>query len=98
MCHDLNIIIYVPGTAEERGILKWRENLQSESTVDVASVEDVYGLSFITKHLKKIKCCSYMPVSPTFDHEGCLNCRKRQSGNLSVGQNNFSNAGYDGGI
>jgi hypothetical protein len=27
-----------------------------------------------------------------------LNCRKRQSGNLSGGQNNFSNAGYDGGI
>lgn len=82
-------LYYSPlGTEEERGILKWRENLQSDSMLNAASVEDVYGLSFFTKYLKKIRSCSHVPVSPTFDHESYLNCRNRQSDDINGGQNN----------
>ncbi|XP_052101655.1 solute carrier family 23 member 2-like isoform X1 [Mytilus californianus] len=60
----------VPGTLEERGILKWRESLYTKSGGTMKPV--MYEYPYVTKYIQKINCCSYFPLSPTFDKE--LNC------------------------
>ena len=32
----------------------------------------MYEFPYVTKYIQKVKCCSYFPLSPTFDKE--LNC------------------------
>jgi hypothetical protein len=37
----------------------------------------MYELPYITKYIQKVKCCSYFPLSPTFDKElDCSCCAK----------------------
>ncbi|XP_050398846.1 solute carrier family 23 member 2 [Patella vulgata] len=77
----------VPGTLEERGISKWRENLVNKNKKGFEDNSKIYELPFITKYLRKIKCCFYVPLSPTFDKEFTCNCcvkSKEQSPNQEL--------------
>lgn len=54
------------GTPEERGLLKWRENTySSDDSHELKHVQ--YEWPFFTKYIKKLNCCSYFPISPTFE-------------------------------
>lgn len=65
----------VPGTLEERGILKWRQSLYDSTKQNTKRV--MYEFPFVTKYMKKVNCCSYFPLSPTFDKEmNCSCCSK----------------------
>ncbi|KAL4231904.1 hypothetical protein ACF0H5_009480 [Mactra antiquata] len=63
----------VPGSDEERGILQWRKNQMNSSTNKNQSLQ-VYEYPYITKHIRRIQCCSYVPVSPTFNKEIAATC------------------------
>ncbi|CAC5404080.1 Solute carrier family 23 member 2 [Mytilus coruscus] len=68
----------VPGTLEERGILKWRESLYTKSGGAMKPV--MYEYPYVTKYIKKINCCSYFPLSPTFDKELNCSCCSKENG------------------
>lgn len=55
----------VPGTDDERGIIKWRNQLSTTETDD-DTYEKTYDLPFITPFLRRYKCFSYIPFLPTF--------------------------------
>ncbi|XP_063434881.1 solute carrier family 23 member 2-like isoform X2 [Mytilus trossulus] len=95
----------VPGTLEERGILKWRESLYTKSGGAMKPV--MYEYPYVTKYIKKITCCSYFPLSPTFNKE--LNCSccskenetpepsKSQEYHLAVGNGGMQDEQFDHG-
>ncbi|XP_061192833.1 solute carrier family 23 member 2-like [Saccostrea echinata] len=63
----------VPGSKEERGLLKWRETLD----LSLERRKPVqYNMPLVTKLLKRLKCCAYFPISPTFS-KSPLNCCKK---------------------
>ncbi|KAL5009571.1 hypothetical protein ScPMuIL_011876 [Solemya velum] len=57
----------VPGTDEERGILKWRKQI-TVKTGDEGDTNNLstYDLPFITPLLRRCKCASFVPFLPTF--------------------------------
>ncbi len=60
----------IPGTAEERGIVQWKAQL--ETTDDVASaarIAETYDIPLVTRYLRRVGCLRYVPVCPTFT--GC---------------------------
>ncbi|XP_061180524.1 solute carrier family 23 member 2-like [Saccostrea echinata] len=66
----------VPGTPEERGLVKWRENTYSSgSAQELTPVQ--YEWPYITKYIEKLKCCSYFPVSPSFKEIPIVCCGTR---------------------
>ncbi|OWF50977.1 Solute carrier family 23 member 2 [Mizuhopecten yessoensis] len=68
----------VPGTSEERGIKKWRENMYDSNGKAMESNVQ-YDLPYVTKYIKKVKCFSFIPICPTFDGmNDHLSCRKRK--------------------
>ncbi|KAL5021812.1 hypothetical protein ScPMuIL_000967 [Solemya velum] len=67
----------LPGTEEERGIKKWLVDGLGDHSADGGDnirPSDVYDIPFVMGCLRKIKCCSYIPFSPTFD-ESITRCR-----------------------
>ena len=63
----------LPGTAEERGILKWR-SLFSEEGDDgksrkIASIH-TYDIPFLSKYLNKSKIVKYLPFLPYYGDSG----------------------------
>ncbi|XP_053321184.1 solute carrier family 23 member 2 [Spea bombifrons] len=54
----------IPGTPEERGIRKWKRGL-SKGGSGIEGMES-YDLPFGMNFLRKYKCFSYLPISPTF--------------------------------
>ncbi|XP_022311362.1 solute carrier family 23 member 2-like isoform X1 [Crassostrea virginica] len=65
----------VPGSKEERGILKWRGKFEDSSERTRKRVQ--YNMPFVTKIIKKIRCCVYFPISPTFS-KNILDCCRRE--------------------
>lgn len=62
--------VSLPGTDEERGILKWRELRQSkeESLTRIASIH-TYDIPFVTPFLKKFPFVRYVPFLPYYGEE-----------------------------
>ncbi|KAM8973366.1 solute carrier family 23 member 2 [Pelodytes ibericus] len=54
----------IPGTPEERGIRKWKRGLSKGGSAIEGM--DSYDLPFVMDFLRKYKCFSYLPISPTF--------------------------------
>ncbi|KAJ1091481.1 hypothetical protein NDU88_004605 [Pleurodeles waltl] len=54
----------IPGSPEERGIRKWKKGTAkgSKDTEGMESYDLPFGMNFIRKY----KCFSYLPISPTF--------------------------------
>ncbi|XP_018424226.1 PREDICTED: solute carrier family 23 member 2 [Nanorana parkeri] len=54
----------IPGTAEERGIKKWKQGVGKGGAAmeGMESYDFPFGMNFLRKH----KCFSYLPISPTF--------------------------------
>ncbi|OCT86650.1 solute carrier family 23 member 2 [Xenopus laevis] len=53
----------IPGTPEERGIRKWKKGVGKGSAIEGLESYDLpFGMSF----LRRYKCFSYLPISPTF--------------------------------
>lgn len=74
----------VPGSAEERGIKKWRENMYDSNGKSMESNVH-YDIPYLTKYMKKVKCLSFIPVCPTFDGMGDrMSCRKKQPRDLDT--------------
>ncbi|KAJ8306918.1 hypothetical protein KUTeg_015002 [Tegillarca granosa] len=67
----------VPGTDEERGILKWRNQMVIGDKTDLISSK-VYDLPYITPFLFKYKCFRYIPFLPTFKMQPVLTCCKKK--------------------
>ena len=63
----------ITGTKEERGLLSWRKNLVHESESGNKDLE-IYDIPFVTKYMKRVKCCSYIPILPTFNKELAVHC------------------------
>ncbi|XP_060600865.1 solute carrier family 23 member 2-like, partial [Ruditapes philippinarum] len=63
----------IPGTDKERGLLSWRAILKDNSENSNHSTE-IYKYPYVTKFIKQVKCCSYIPISPTFDKEVRCSC------------------------
>ncbi|XP_071089360.1 solute carrier family 23 member 2-like [Haliotis cracherodii] len=65
-----------PGTIEERGMLKWREEgvICKEDTSVSSGDTSTYDLTFITQYLPARLTCSWLPVSPTYTGGFC--CRR----------------------
>ena len=73
------------GTDAERGLLKWRQDLESPAAggrdaddVSKANTLATYDIPFVTRYLERWPWTRYLPFSPTFD-EGCFTvcCKKR---------------------
>ncbi|XP_075714655.1 solute carrier family 23 member 2 [Rhinoderma darwinii] len=54
----------IPGTPEERGIRKWKRGIGKRGSASEGM--ESYDLPFIMNFLRKYKCFSYFPISPTF--------------------------------
>lgn len=54
----------IPGTPEERGIKKWKKGV-SKGSKSLDGMES-YNLPFGMNIIKKYRCFSYLPISPTF--------------------------------
>ncbi|XP_044135199.1 solute carrier family 23 member 2 isoform X1 [Bufo gargarizans] len=54
----------IPGTPEERGIRKWKRGIGKGRSAGEGM--ESYDLPFIMNFLRKYKCFSYLPISPTF--------------------------------
>ncbi|GIX85054.1 hypothetical protein CEXT_789231 [Caerostris extrusa] len=59
----------IPGTDEERGILKWRKQTNIDSGRSVSS--KTYELPFITNFMKKHPFFRFLPTSPSYE-EGSM--------------------------
>ena len=89
----LCLFLYL-GTDKERGLLSWRAKSQDNAGHPENSV-DVYKFPYITKILERVKCCSYIPVSPTFDKEIKSSCCKGQMDEEKKKEDESGNSGYD---
>ena len=62
------VYILIAGTDEERGIIKWRNQLSTcEEKEKTHSA--TYDIPYIMPFLRKYKCFSYIPFLPTFQFE-----------------------------
>uniref|UniRef100_UPI00398F46A9 solute carrier family 23 member 2-like isoform X3 n=1 Tax=Pristiophorus japonicus TaxID=55135 RepID=UPI00398F46A9 len=64
----------IPGTTEERGLLKWKAGLAGGKSSDI---KETYNLPFGMKFLERYKCFSYLPISPTFTGFAWDMCREK---------------------
>ena len=60
--------VTLPGTDEERGILKWRDLYQGheEASIQITSIR-TYDLPFVTSFLQKFPFVRYVPFLPYYD-------------------------------
>lgn len=68
-CHceifETHFPLYLQGTLEERGILRWRQKDESW-TASGDNVNSVYDLPCIQKYLNKLTITQYLPFCPNF--------------------------------
>ncbi|XP_071173486.1 solute carrier family 23 member 1-like isoform X1 [Mytilus edulis] len=79
----------VKGTMKERGIAAWALD-ESESPDSESHYEEgieIYEISFLTKHLKKIPWMKYLPVFPTFTSHSCRNKSNKDNKDLKNDNN-----------
>ncbi|XP_022255137.1 solute carrier family 23 member 2-like [Limulus polyphemus] len=62
----------IPGTEEERGLIKWRQQIQVSHLTASKNEEEESGLSCYDFPvgmgiLRRLKCFSYFPISPTYN-------------------------------
>ena len=86
VCSIVHFFKHYLGTDEDRGIIKWREIASSakenadDQEIDVLNQHSIYNIPFITKYLRRIKCCRYVPFCATFKfsnsnkRSGCCSC------------------------
>uniref|UniRef100_H3AEU6 Solute carrier family 23 member 2 n=1 Tax=Latimeria chalumnae TaxID=7897 RepID=H3AEU6_LATCH len=67
----------IPGTLEERGIRKWKRGL-GKGNKSLNGIES-YDLPFGMATIRKYKCFSYLPISPTFTGYKWQACRSRNN-------------------
>lgn len=80
----------VPGSDEERGIIKWRKQM-STSELDYDAHKTTYDLPFVMPFLRRYKCFSYIPFLPTFKFESksifkkcCKSTKRKKSKDSEV--------------
>ncbi|XP_060583751.1 solute carrier family 23 member 1-like isoform X1 [Ruditapes philippinarum] len=56
----------IPGTAEERGINKWRRHVHVVDETGVDNSMRIYDLPFIQKYLDRVRFFRYLPFCPRF--------------------------------
>lgn len=56
----------VPGTPEERGMLKWKKQMSSDTADDKRRRQRVYDLPYVTDFLFRHKFFHYIPFLPSF--------------------------------
>ncbi|XP_064643985.1 solute carrier family 23 member 1-like [Lineus longissimus] len=69
----------VPGTEEERGIIKWRqETMKGDGTCShgMKSLDQVYELPYVTPWLKEQWIATYIPFLPSYSQRWHCSCRK----------------------
>ena len=59
----------LPGTIEERGILKWKQNFSADGSMKHVSSIHVYDPPFLTKKFMRSKFCKYVPFLPYYGDE-----------------------------
>ncbi|KFM74639.1 Solute carrier family 23 member 1, partial [Stegodyphus mimosarum] len=59
----------IPGTDEERGVLKWKKHEHGNAELTASKISTSYDIPFITPMLRKVPLFSYLPISPTYDEE-----------------------------
>ncbi|XP_067657087.1 solute carrier family 23 member 2-like [Haliotis asinina] len=63
------------GTLEERGMTHRDDTGPCDSHV---TKHDPYGLPYVTSFIERLGCCSFFPLSPTYDKEiTCTRCDRR---------------------
>lgn len=61
----------VPGTDEERGLLKWRQHGGAEETTPTSKNDmRIYDIPLIQPYLNRLTICRYLPFCPTFGKKG----------------------------
>ena len=69
------ILVFFEGSDEERGILAWRKNLVVRPDgIDPNQSSKIYEYPYVTECFRRVKCCTYIPVSPVFNKEITTNC------------------------
>ena len=87
------VLVFFIGTDEERGILAWRKNLIVRSDgVDPNQSIKIYEYPYVTEYFRRVKCCTYIPVSPVFNKEITANCSCCRS---NKNQNSTTKTGYE---
>ena len=93
--------VTLPGTEEERGILKWREiqdNQTDEANIVMTSIH-TYDIPFLTSYLQKYPFVRYIPFLPyygqTYDVDD--DPRKGDSTKIDIQGENDSRLLADGG-
>ena len=75
--------ITLPGTDEERGILKWREThgrqSDDETKIQVTSIH-TYDIPFVTSYLQTIPFVRYIPFLPYYGRMGDVEDGKKENG------------------
>lgn len=75
------VCVCVAGTPEERGIRKWKKGV-GKGNKSLDGMES-YNLPFGMNIIKKYRCFSYLPISPTFVGYTWKAFRKSDSGRSS---------------
>ena len=55
----------LPGTKQERGLISWKNNVESAGSKPVASVH-VYDPPFLTENFMRSKICKVIPFLPYY--------------------------------
>ena len=75
--------ITLPGTDEERGILKWRETHEhqsdDETKIQLTSIH-TYDIPLVTSYLQTIPFVRYIPFLPYYGRTGDVEEGKKESG------------------
>ncbi|XP_033104119.1 solute carrier family 23 member 2-like [Anneissia japonica] len=93
----------IPGTDEERGLLKWRE-VYGKKNVDQDVVNEIYNcydLPWGMDYIRKCKFLKYVPISPTFTgfaRQRYSSVRSTESSRRRKEKNGDSNQGNPQGI
>ncbi|KAJ8313827.1 hypothetical protein KUTeg_008388 [Tegillarca granosa] len=90
----------IPGTPEERGIRRWRNQLSSTEPKDGTESSSVYDLPLIQKYLDRVPLFNFLPFCPRFDLDACCGRVKRRSNSANIQINNdvvdsATNVAYD---
>ncbi|KAK7508507.1 hypothetical protein BaRGS_00000073 [Batillaria attramentaria] len=62
----------VPGTIEERGLVKWRVDAMKSATDE--SPRKLYDIPYISDVIRKVPMCSFVPMSPSYRERDCSSC------------------------
>ena len=109
----LNVALHLsrdfPGTEEERGISKWQQTMTSdissqseqEKKDKAAELSITYDLPYVSRLLRRVRCCAYVPFLPSFNgfmaawksgHKDKPDERTEANGSKTVG---YSNRTFD---